>query len=136
MDHLKFGIATFGLVGGGIGLSALFTMALVGSTLGRSLLGLSAIVFVVLSGPVLAALLSLRLDDALQDLHLNTAAAASAVVGAVGFFVMGLLAVIFIVLGSGGDVSFADAIVPVIVGMVAPAVVGGATPFLRDVLTF
>lgn len=133
MTHIKTTVAMFALVGVGLGLSSLFTMALAGTALGRDLLGLAGSVVVVLLGPPLAVVFGIRLNDFLDE-DTRLVAAAAGVSSAVGFFVMGLLATIFIVLGSNGGVDFGDLFAPLVLGMVPPAVVGAAVPFVREKL--
>lgn len=128
--QIKTAVATFAVVGLGLGLSALFTMGLIGTT---STVSTIAVTVVVLSGPLLAVVFGLRMDDVLAtEADAGTTAAAGAVGGGVGFLLMGFLANILVLVGSGGSLEFGEAIVPVFVAAIPAAIVAAAVPYARN----
>jgi hypothetical protein len=143
-DQLVYVVGLFAVVGGGIGLNALFAsfvLSGVGGAVISGLLVTAGLGVSIFSGPVVAVVSSLRLDRRMDDEReavLATGGAASAAGHLVSMVVAAVLLSVAVGGGSGGGgtggsaVPVGDLIVPLVLIAVATGVAGAAAVYLQN----
>lgn len=142
---MKTVISTFAIIGVGAGIAgyALLSKFMGGDNLSSGLLGgvlaLAALSAIAITGPGIAGVLTLAVDNGLDDLADNLRYATAAVNGLGGFFVYALLAAIILGMKANSGkgeaiIEIGDLITTFVFGGVGAAIASAGVLFLQDKL--
>lgn len=127
LDELKTFVGTFAVVGVGLAFAGLLPFVLTNfRSEGEPAVATLAIVFVGIS---LAAVLSLRFADSVDE-ERSVIAVGAGVGSVIGFFILGFVNFIVVVLGAGGSASLFVLFLALFAGGVVTLMVGAATAFI------